>query len=368
MRYGETKLMIDQKKLEKLKNEKEKLQKEFEKLNEKIKEIKDYASEEYIRTQREIHHINERLDQIDTIFRLYHQYNETKRLLQEEPEQEELKELAYEELQRLSKEISAKIEELEKNKLRIDSFVIEIRAGAGGEEAALFARDLFRMYSQFLADIGATIETTDVSYSDRGGYKFIEAYVKGPNVYRWFKYESGVHRVQRVPITESSGRVHTSTVSVAILPEYDEDVKIEINPNEIEITPIKASGPGGQHVNKNLTAVRIKHIPTGLIVTSQRYKSQRQNKEMALKILKMKLQQAEREKRLSQISDLRRSQIGTMDRSEKIRTYNFPQNRVTDHRIKKSWYNLQDILDGKIKDMLETIINELDAQQEDNSK
>ena len=246
---------------------------------------------------------------------------------------------------------------------KFDNFILEIRAGAGGQEAALFARDLFRMYTLFFESVGITYEITDISQTEIGGYKHISAYIKGKGAYEWVKYETGVHRVQRVPVTESGGRIHTSTASVAILPDIDtEDIDIKIDPKDLEIERIRASGPGGQFVNKVETAIRIKHIPTGIIVVSQQSKSQTANKEYAMKILRSKLYQAEQEKRRAELSKKRKSQIGNQDRSEKIRTYNYPQNRVTDHRIKKSWYNLDQIMNGKIKDMLLTVREELDKQ------
>jgi len=351
---------------EKLKEQLSKVSKEITKLDDYLKSSAvDFSSKEYVAKQKRYHELVEKKEGLSRLLDLLRQLKEVEEILRDSSTSPDFLELALNEKKELTNQVSQLYAELFDESKGIDSFVMEIRAGAGGEEAALFASDLFRMYSLFLQDINASLEIADISYSDRGGYKFISALVKGPGVYRWFKYESGVHRVQRVPVTESSGRIHTSTVSVAILPEY-KDSEVTINPSDLEITPIKASGPGGQHVNKNLTAIRIKHIPTGLVVTSQRYKSQKQNKDFALRLLKAKLQQAQQLEKQGKLSELRRSQIGTMDRSEKIRTYNYPQSRVTDHRVKKSWYNLDAIMDGKIKDMLEEIITILDSRNEQN--
>ena len=348
-----------------------KIQKRKLKVDNRIAEIQkqlseistDYSNPKYISLTKELANLQSELRQLSELEELLDQYSQAKDLTTNNNDQE-LSALASQEVQEIEPKIEALYNSIFNPKPDVDNFVLEIRAGAGGEEAALFARDIFRMYSIFLQEIGASLEISDTSYSEQGGYKFISAYIKGPNAYYWFQYESGVHRVQRVPVTESSGRIHTSTVSVAILPEYKDAPEITLHPNDLEITPIKASGPGGQHVNKNLTAVRIKHIPTGTIVSSQRYKSQKQNRDFALKLIKLKLAQEQKQKEESKLSDLRKQQIGTMDRSEKIRTYNFPQSRMTDHRIKRSWHNLDEIMNGKIKDILEEIITEMQKLQE----
>ncbi len=350
---------------EKLAHEQQHLKDKLANLQHKLANITDYSSQEYVSLQKTLINTQERLNKIKTLLKLLDQLKQAQAITTDPSSSKELIELAQHEIAQINPNIEQLYKELTSPDQEVNAFILEIRAGAGGEEAALFARDLFRMYQLFIQDIGGNIVVNDVSYADQGGYKFVSAYVKGPNIYRWFKYESGVHRVQRVPTTESGGRIHTSTASVAILPEYPEDINIQINPDDVEITPIKASGPGGQHVNKNLTAIRIKHIPTGIIVTSQRYKSQKQNREFALKLLKLKLTQQKKQEITGTISKLRKQQIGTMDRSEKIRTYNFPQSRVTDHRIKKSWYNLTDIMDGKIKKMLEEIIIKLEEKNEE---
>jgi peptide chain release factor 1 len=233
----------------------------------------------------------------------------------------------------------------------INNILIEIRAGVGGEEAALFARDLWRMYLKFFEKNNFKVIIYDEEKTSLGGIKNLIAEVRGSGIYNLMKNEAGVHRVQRIPVTEKGGRIHTSTASVAILP------KLEIKPGEIkesdlEIEFYRASGPGGQNVNKVETAVRILHKPTGIIVNCQSERTQQRNKEIALQILKSKLWQKEQEELLGKITEERRKQIGSQERSEKIRTYNFVQNRVTDHRLGKSWYNLDNILDGNIEVIL----------------
>lgn len=234
-----------------------------------------------------------------------------------------------------------------------ETIYFEIRAGVGGEEAALFARDLWRMYLKFFEKNGWKVKILEESYSDLGGIKTLVAEITGENVYQLMKYESGVHRVQRVPVTEKSGRIHTSTASVAVLPKL-EAPPIQIKDSDLEIDFFRASGPGGQNVNKVETAVRITHKPTGIVVTCQTERTQQRNREIAIQLLKNKLWELEQRKISGTLTDLRRNQIGSQDRSEKIRTYNFPQNRITDHRIQKSWHNLEDILDGNLEPILKS--------------
>ncbi|ABV32947.1 MULTISPECIES: peptide chain release factor 1 [Pseudothermotoga] len=232
-----------------------------------------------------------------------------------------------------------------------NNVIFEIRAGTGGEEAALFAADLYRMYIRYAERKGWQVELSDFHDTGLGGFKEIVFFVKGKSAYKYLKYESGVHRVQRVPVTESSGRIHTSTATVAVLPEVS-DVEIHIDPKDLKIDTFKASGHGGQYVNKTESAVRITHLPTGIIVSCQSERSQHQNRERALVILRAKLYEIEQEKINSQLSNQRKNQIGSAERSEKIRTYNFPQNRVTDHRINYTTYRLQEILDGDLDELI----------------
>jgi peptide chain release factor 1 len=235
-----------------------------------------------------------------------------------------------------------------------NAIILEIRAGVGGEEAALFAADLAQMYIKYAAKRGWAVNTINKSLSDLGGSKEIIMEMRGEKIYEALKFESGVHRIQRIPKTEKSGRIHTSTASVAILP-IPEASEIEIKPSDVEMAFTRSSGPGGQNVNKVETAVRILHKPTGIIVFAQEERSQQKNREQAMKILRAKLSEIKTSQEQAQKTQMRREQIGTQDRSEKIRTYNFLQDRVTDHRFKKSWHNIEKILGGD----LDPIINYL---------
>lgn len=279
----------------------------------------------------------------------------------------DMHELAQQELDEL-KEREEKLEEelklllLPKDPNDDRNVIMEIRAGAGGEEAALFAADLFRMYSLYAESHGWKIEIMDANYTDLGGIKEIIFAVEGKGAYSRLKYESGVHRVQRVPVTEAGGRIHTSTATVAVLPEAEE-VEVEINPNDLRIDVYRSTGHGGQSVNTTDSAVRITHIPTGIVVTCQDEKSQLKNKEKAMRVLKSRLlaiAQAEQEEQLAQT---RRSQVGTGDRSERIRTYNFPQGRVTDHRIGLTIYQLDAFLNGDMDEMIDALITADQAER-----
>lgn len=235
--------------------------------------------------------------------------------------------------------------------------IVEIRPGAGGDEAGLFAGDLYRMYNMYADNAGFKTEEIEVNTQGVGGIKDATFVVRGEGAYSKLKYESGVHRVQRVPETESGGRIHTSTATVAVLPEVDE-VELHIDPNDIRVDVYRSSGNGGQSVNTTDSAVRLTHIPTGLVVAIQDEKSQIKNKEKAMRVLRARLFELEEQKRNKEIADNRKSQVGTGDRSERIRTYNFPQGRITDHRINKTIYQLDDFLNGDIEDMINSLIAE----------
>jgi len=282
----------------------------------------------------------------------------------------ELGGMAEEELEKLEGEKEKLEEELRIKLLPKDyrderNVIMEIRAGTGGEEAALFAGDLLRMYLRYVERKGWKAEIMSSNPTDLGGYKEVIVSIQGRGVYSRLKFESGVHRVQRVPVTESGGRIHTSTATVAILPEAT-DVEVEINPDELKIDTFRAGGHGGQNVNKVESAVRITHIPTGIVVTCQDERSQYQNREKALRILRAHLLEIKERERENEEAQLRKSQVGSGERSEKIRTYNFPQNRVTDHRIGLTLYNLQDVLDGTLDELIDALIREYQIEQLNN--
>jgi peptide chain release factor 1 len=278
------------------------------------------------------------------------------REMQRDPE---MRELAHDEEVRLGREQEGlderiKLLLLPKDPNDDNNIMLEIRAGAGGEEAALFGGDLFRMYSRFAERRRWSVEIVSMSSAQAGGVKEVVALVKGHGAYSQLKYESGVHRVQRVPATEAQGRIHTSTATVAIMPEVEE-VEIAIDPKDLKIDVMRSGGPGGQSVNTTDSAVRVHHIPSGIIVHCQQEKSQHKNKAMAMALLRSKLYAIEEEKRQSAERDERRGQIGTGDRSEKIRTYNFPQDRLTDHRIGLTKHNLPGILDGDLQEIIDSL-------------
>ena len=292
---------------------------------------------------------------------------------------EEAKELLEDKLEKDFKEmVETELEELEEKKGKIEeelkillipkdpnddkNVIVEIRSGAGGEEAALFAGDLLRMYTRYAERQGWKIEIMSSNISDNGGVKEIIVLIQGHGAYSRLKYESGVHRVQRIPTTESGGRIHTSTATVAVLPEA-EDVDIEINQNDLRIDVFRSSGNGGQSVNTTDSAVRITHLPTGMVVSCQDEKSQLKNKEKAMKILKSRLLEIEQQKQNEEIAENRKSQVGTGDRSERIRTYNFPQGRITDHRIGLTVHKLEAFLDGEIDEMIDALITTDQAEK-----
>lgn len=284
----------------------------------------------------------------------------------DESSDSEIRNLAREELKELNRKKEKIVEQLKfllipKDPLNLKNIIMEIRAGTGGEEAALFVSDLYRMYTRYAENTGWKIEIMSSHPTGIGGFKEIIFSVTGKNVYADLRYESGVHRVQRVPVTESGGRIHTSAVTVAVLPEAEE-TDIVINPEDLRVDVYKSSGPGGQSVNTTDSAVRITHIPTGIVVTCQDEKSQHKNKSKALRVLRARLYEAEERKKHDQRAKERKSQVGSGDRSERIRTYNFPQNRVTDHRINLTLYRLEYIMEGDLAEIIEAL--KLNAREE----
>ena len=315
--------------------------------------------EEYQKIMKEIKSIEE-------IVLTYRKYKETVQTekdsleILEETSDKELKELAQIELDEAKDNIKNLAEDLKILLLPKDpnderNVIGEIRGGAGGEESALFSAVLFRMYSMYAEKKGFKIEIINANETEIGGYKEISFMIEGEGAYSRFKYESGVHRVQRVPETESQGRIHTSTTTVAVLPEA-EDVDFEINPKDLQIDTFRSSGAGGQHINKTSSAIRITHIPTGTVVECQDERSQHKNKEKALKVLRSRLYDAEKAKHDAEIAGERKAQVGTGDRSERIRTYNYPQGRVSDHRIGLTLYKLEQFLNGDMDEMIDALI------------
>jgi peptide chain release factor 1 len=295
--------------------------------------------------------IEEKVEKFEQMKKLVNDLQEVEDIISSESDPEILA-LALEEKKSIERNLEKLLSEIEEEeesgrKVKRNTCIVEIRAGVGGEEAALFAADLFRMYSKFAEKMGWKIKLIYERKSDLGGIKEISFIMEGKNVYDFMINEAGVHRVQRVPLTEASGRIHTSTAAVAVL-EEPEDIDIKIDPKDLEIETFRASGPGGQHVNKTDSAVRVKHIPTGIVIVCQDERSQHMNKEKALRLLKARLFQIEKEKLERGILEKRKQQIGSAERSEKLRTYNFMQNRVTDHRLGVTLYRLEDILDGDL--------------------
>lgn len=342
----------------------------FDRLEDTVNRYEDITAElgnpDVVNDQNRFRKLMKEQSSLAPLIATYTEYKNCKQTIEDslqlldEESDEELKELAKEELNEAKK----RVEELE-NEIKIlllpkdpnddKDIIVEIRAGAGGDEAALFAAELFRMYTHYVESKGWKVEVVNADETGIGGMKEIEFMVKGQGAYSVLKYESGVHRVQRVPETESGGRIHTSTASVAVMPEAEE-VDIQIDEKDIRIDVMRASGNGGQCVNTTDSAVRLTHIPTGIVISCQDEKSQLKNKDKALKVLRSRLYEMELAKQHDAEAEARRSQIGTGDRSEKIRTYNFPQGRVTDHRIKLTLHRLENVLNGDLDEIIDSLI------------
>ena len=317
-------------------------------------------NKEYAKLIKEYNRLGEIVEKYREYIRAEKEMKEADEMMRDSSLDSDIRELAEDDFkdrramcERLTEELKVLLMPRDPNDSK--NVVIELRQGAGGEEAALFAYDIYRMYTMYAANRNFKIEVININETELGGIKGITFTVIGDGAYSRFKFESGVHRVQRIPVTESNGKIQTSTVTVAVLPEADE-VEVDINPADIKIESCKSSGAGGQHINKTESAVRLTHIPSGIVIECDGERSQLQNKEKAMKLLYTKLYDIKEKEQSDQIASTRKSQVGTGDRSEKIRTYNFPQSRVTDHRINKTIFNLDSFLNGNIDVIIDDLI------------
>jgi len=346
----------------------EAIENRFEELNMRL------ADPEVINDQSQYLKLMKEHSELSTIVEKYREYKNHQKNLEDarlmlrekpDPELKEMIELEIEDAQNgMEKaELELKVLLMPKDPNDDRDVIMEIRGGAGGDEAALFAAVLFRMYSHYAESKGWIVNIIDSNPTEIGGFKEIVFEIEGKGAYSRLKFESGVHRVQRVPTTESSGRIHTSTVTVAVLPEVDDVDNVEINPADIVVDTYRASGAGGQHINKTSSAIRITHIPSGIVVTCQDQRSQHKNRDKAMRVLKSKLYEIEVQKQNSEVAENRKSQVGTGDRSERIRTYNYPQRRVTDHRIGYTIYQIDEFLNGDMEELIDKLITTDQAER-----
>ena len=333
----------------------------FEEINEKLCQPDVVSDMElYKKYMQEIKHLTPVVEKFREHKKALADIEGAQEMLEDSSLDTELREMAAEELEAAKEQAEITQQELKVLLLPRDpnddkNVIVEIRGGAGGDEASLFANSLYRMYSMYAQTMGWSSEILSANETEVGGFKEISFMISGEGAFSRFKFESGVHRVQRVPETESQGRIHTSTVTVAVLPEAEE-VDIQINPADLQIDTFRSSGAGGQHINKTESAIRITHLPTGTVVECQDERSQHKNRDKAMRILRSRILEAEREKQASEIAGERRSQVGTGDRSERIRTYNYPQGRLTDHRIGLTLYKLEAILNGSLDELIDALI------------
>lgn len=348
-------------------NQLERVEKRYQELNQQI------AMPEVASDLKRLQMLAQERASIESLVTKYRQYKVTSTSLEETKDMlndgldEEMTALAKQEIESLESQLDHLLQELKLALLPKDAnderdIIMEIRAGAGGDEAGLFAADLFRMYSRYAQSRGWGIDIININESGIGGLKEIIFEIKGKGAFSRFKYERGVHRVQRVPTTESSGRIHTSTATVAVLPQADE-IEVSINPNDLKIDIFHSGGAGGQNVNKVATAIRITHLPTGMVTVCQDERSQLRNKTKAMSVLRARLLDLEQRKQEAAITEQRRSQVGTGDRAEKIRTYNFPQDRISDHRIGLTLHNLPRILEGELDELIDALATNDQARQ-----
>jgi peptide chain release factor 1 len=347
---------------------------QLDKIEKRYQEIEDKLARPEVATDiNQVQALARERAALEDTVKIYRKYKNARKSLDEtramlnDKLDEEMAALARQEIESLEKELQELTGELRQALLPRDpndekDIIVEIRAGTGGDEAALFASDLYRMYSRYALGRGWKVDVISLSESGGGGFKEIIFEIKGRGAYSRLKYERGVHRVQRVPVTEASGRIHTSTATVAVLPKA-EDVDIEINPDDLRIDVFHSGGAGGQNVNKVATAIRVTHLPTGMVVTCQDERSQLQNKVKALSVLRTRLLDIEKRKQEQQIISDRRSQVGTGERAEKIRTYNYPQDRVSDHRINIALHNLPKIMDGALDELIDTLATSEQSKQ-----